>query len=584
MNILETYSKVNPDTLKPQQRKQYLFEIASEILYLESPLKENFTECESQLGYTFHKLTTHEKIVKQNRCPQNIPFVIAENPQGTISKHRKNKDKKKLYPEAFENSSHIKLFKKVTRQTLARFCSQWGVAGIKINDEWKFFVANAKGTQNYFKKQYWRFHDVCGELDKHYSQHFFDTVTCNPEQFSSDLIVRYKQFSDRIGEYCRYMAREIKGKVVCVIESTASGLPHAHLIYYTNKIYTDIKERHKKGTRYNYIYDGRLKQCSLKWWQDGFCELRKDEKGDTANYLSKYLSKVSETNLISLLKKEHWSKTDWKMVFTVLLPVLSCVRQFRLPQLKNLPNQEAGRERKVEFLEKEKSSTNKESAPLSENPLILSARLRAYLKALMIKSPIPCITQMVFAQYRAFVTDNGDDFDKINAKLPEEKENIAKRCSQFSCGGCPYAQMFKNVLFDTPFYSEGADNTKYFESYFFQKWMGVYKRVGCGERWANDEKEQDLFIAYIINKICKKCGGSVATGSLQLMLEKHHSLWAMLLPKEVFSFGVELITFFKDDIVQKEDSLKVYEVFQKTFRNFLLTISASGVILTQYYY
>lgn len=579
MNISSYIKNVNPEKLTSQQTKQHIAEVAAEIFYLESPLKENFLETPSELGYTFHKVALATPTVKQNKCSQNVPFIFADNPQPAISTKRKNKDKAELYPEAFENSTHIKLFKRVVRLTLQRFVNRWSVAGAERNGDWTFFVANAKGTKQYFTKQYWRFHDTCETLDKHYRFHYFDTVTCNPDVFSSDLIIRYKQFSERIGEYCRYMSRFLKGKAVCVIESTASGLPHAHIIYYTNKEQKDIKERHKKGTKYNYIYGGKLKEKSLKWWQNGFCELRKDEKGDTANYLSKYLSKVSETDLRNLLKKIRWSKTDWKMILTVLLPVLSCVRQFRLPQLKNLPKENQNHESKSEFLAEEKKSSVKETSAVTESVGEISARLRAYLKALMIKSPIPCITNVVIAQYKAFTTDNGEDFDKINSKSVKEKEEIAKKCTPLTCGGCPYARIIKNILFDEPFYNEEVDNTNLFENYLFGYWYGVYKKIGNGQRWATDEVEQNLMINFMKNKIIKKCGGAFASGSIELMLKTHHSLWFSVLPKEILSFGVELLTFYKKDFQQKEDKLNLYKEYQSFFRKFMLHISASGVII-----
>ena len=581
MNITSYTKNVNPKELTPQQIKQHIVEVAAEIYYLESPLKENFAETHSELGYDFHKVSLETPVTKQNKCAQNVPFVFADNPQPSKSIKRKNKDKAKLYPEAFENSSHIKLFKRVARLTLQRFVNQWGVAGAEKNGEWIFFVANAKGTKQYFTKQYWRFHDTCETLDKHYRFHYFDTVTCNPELFSSDLIIRYRQFSERIGKYCRYMSRSLKGKAVCVIESTASGLPHAHIIYYTNKEQKDIKERHKKGTKYNYIYGGKLKERSVKWWQSGFCELRKDEKGDTANYLSKYLSKVSETDLRNLLKKVHWSKTDWKMILTVLLPVLSCVRQFRLPQLKNLPKENQNESLRSEFLAEQKSSSDRVVSVVSESVADTTARLRAYLKALMIKSPIPCITNVVIAQYKAFTTDYGEDFDKINSKSVKEKEEIAKNCTPLTCGGCPYARLIKNILFDEPFYNEEVDNTELFESYLFGYWYGVYKKVGNGQKWATDKEEQEIFINFMKNKIAQKCGGAFAGGSIELMLNTHHSLWFSVLPKEILSFGVELLTFYKNDIQQKEDTLNLYEEYQSFFRKFMLHISASGVIITE---
>lgn len=581
MNILQSFHLVNYKNLNPQKNKLFQFQLASEIFYLESPIKENFVEVASELGFTYHTLADSQGVPKQDKCSKNMPFFIAENPIKNESHERKNKEKKELYPEAFENSSHIKLFKSVLRVTLQKFVNRWSVAGAERKGDWTFFVANAKGTKQYFTKQYWRFHDVCGKLDKCYRYHFFDTVTCDPSQFSGDLIIRYRQFSERIGEYCRYMSRFIKGKCVCVIESTASGLPHAHIIYYTNVEFSDIKERHKKGTKYNYIYDGILKQMSLKWWSNGFCELRKDEKGDTANYLSKYLSKVSETDIRSMLKKKHWNKTDLKTVLTVLLPVLSCVRQFRLPQLKNLVELSPELEKEVEFSAEEKARPVENLAPLPKDDLFAAARLRAYLKALMIKSPNPCIFNVVMANYAVFTQKHGENFDEINALPKETKKEIAKGCVRMSCGGCLFSRLLLNVLFDEPFYTEEVDNSHYFESFVFSRWLGFYNEIGFGKKWAENEKSQDLFVQNTLRAIAEKCGGAVASGSLQLMLEKHHSLWVSILPKEVLRFGIELIEFNKDSLTQKQDSLNVYDSFQKTFRKFLLTISASGDIIVK---
>ena len=568
-NIITYLKSVNTETLKDNKKKNLIFQVASEILYLDSPMKENFTECKSSFGFNYHIIKNPNKTPAQNYCSRGMPFTLAECPHPKEVKTRKNKDKEKLYPEAFENSTHIKLFKRALRATLVRFCNQWGVTGYEINGNWTFMQSNSKGTVRYYTKQYWRFHDVCKELDKHYRYHFFDTVTCDPHMFSRDLIIRYKQFSDRIGKYCRYMSRFIKGKCVCVIESTGSGLPHAHIVYYTNNPFLDSKERHKKGTKYNYIYDGSLKNQSFKWWGLGYCELRKDAKGETANYLSKYLSKSTKEDIKKLIKKEHWSKSDWKTVLTVLLPVLAKVRQFRLSQLNNLPSINETQKEECLSCPNNETCTEIISPPPAEDSVTDSARLRAYLKALCINSPIPCIKNVVIAQLHAFSKDFGDDFDKINQKSQKEKEKIAKKCTPLSCGGCPIARIIKNVLFGDDFYTENVDETKYFGSYVYLKWLGEYNAQRDKKEWLNNPKEQDFFIGKLFNKIVKECGGVVSTGSLNLMCETHHSLWYSILPKEVLPFASDLIIFYKKDYIDILEKYNLYESFLKTFMLFI---------------
>lgn len=578
--ILSYLKNVNTDSLTDSQKNTLIFDIAQEIVYQESFVKENFIEGVSPEGYIIHKVKPIESVSKQNKCSHGIPFVLAQEPCANVSTKKHNRDKRELYPEAFESSGDTRLFLYDLRKTLARFCAQWGVTGVQINEMWKFFMSNAKGTPNYFKKMYWRIHDCCQNLDKEYSERFFLTVTANPARFSKDIIVRYKQFSDRIGEFSRYMSRAFDAKLVVAIESTASLLPHAHIIIYTNEKQTDIKERYKRRGKYSYICGGKMRDCISHWWDCGFCELVRNKRQSTENYLAKYISKATTQSLKELLKKEKWGKSDVKEVATILLPVLACIRQFRLPKEKSPSDNVARLERVKEFSTETVTSPAKKSTPQANDSQTEIARLRAYLIALSIKSPISCVKRIVMAQYRAFTADFGDNFDEINQKSDNEKAEIAKKCKKVDCGGCLISRIIENAIFGRDFNDYFTDNSQLFESWLFRDWLGFFNCAHNKWRWAKDSDEQDIYIIGALRRFAHSVGRDIDSYEVSTMLSTHNSLWVSLLKADMLQMGASLISMQIPNLQQTQDSFKVSDYFSATFRKFLLRLSTKGCMIS----
>lgn len=581
MDILNHFSEiVKSDSVEKSEINALIKQCSSEILFEMSPKKEAFEEVDCG-AYSYHRIKKDYLLPIQNKCSFGIPTVLANEPKEAEKMKRKNKPKEEIYPEAFLCALDASAFRANIKLFLAEFICRWSVTCVKENENFNFFLSNSKGTPAYFKKIKWLVHDTCKYLDKTYKNCFFLTLTCNPALHSHNIITRYQEFAQEVNQFLRYMSREFGFKYVRFTESTFSCLPHVHILFYTNEDFTDIKERYNRKKRSNYICAGRIFSACQKWWGYGFFQLQKNIRGGTENYLTKYISKCAGGDLKALLKKERYTKEEIKMLLTILLPVISQTRQFSMSKgLKNLAQSECERETS-EFSQKNESVVNQFVSLAAKESESRFARLRAYLIALCIKSPPSCLKSVAIASFGGFEKDFGSDFEELAQESPEQKQFIFNSMHCLTCGGCVLSQIMRNCLYNEPITPVKVDNSELLRLLLFEKWYLTFHRSNMGVGWAKNEGQQIRFLDSMANYIAKSCGGNISAETFKKILKTPHQLWLSELPSSVAVFFAGLIGEPKRDMQQKLDDFNAWELFDKTFNNFILTSSANGVIITE---
>lgn len=577
MNILSFLKSVNSENTP----SHLCFQLANEYLFAKAFYKGNFIEVTEKEGYTWHKLKDFTQSPTQNKCAFKMPMFAAECAQERVCSRSSNVPKKALYPAAFAAAENVNEFRASMRQTLRAFLKRWAVTGVKVGTDWRFFDSNAKGTPAYFKKMYWRCHDVCDFLDNCYQHRFFLTVTANPRLFSANAISRYQEFSSQLTEFTRYLNREFHAKSVVALESTFSALPHAHIIVYTNAEMSDIKERHKVKGGYKYIYDGRLKRAINKWWGKGFTELVRNARKSTADYLSKYVSKSSKSSIKALLKKEEWSKSDYKEVLTILLPVLAEKRQFHFPKMGKLLSGDGKNQTFEEFCTAKRKAPEGKPLEVSPDSEDYAARLRAYLIALCIKSPPSCLKTVIMGSEKSFSNIFGENPPSNEAPPPWKIQAFIQNSHCVSCGGCVMSRIMEAFVYKKPFYTHAVDNSLLFEVWLWRRFQLVKDEFAAASAAWLDDTFWQSFIDSAIEEISRLCGGAVTAEEIETALTTPPQVWVLNLRYEVCEM---LGAIFAQGRLEREERLEFenrIEPFKEYFGKMILTLCENGVIMNQ---
>lgn len=189
------------------------------------------------------------------------------------------------------------------------------------------FHGSVKGCPEYNQRLESKISAKSAELVAQNSAFYFLTLTYSVADHGTDIIEAWRLFSKQLYKFMHSIRRKYGGGYACVLESTARGYPHAHILLGLPRA-ADIKhELMKPGQKYKY---GKLVNfIKLRTPSPNFTLQKADPYG-LQKYLTKYVAKGLEKFGVSLTEgMTAISGEDAKALMSCLLPVLAGIRQFR---------------------------------------------------------------------------------------------------------------------------------------------------------------------------------------------------------------------------------------------------------------
>lgn len=455
MNILSYYKYVNRDSLKKEELKELDFAVTSELFYNDSPNKSSFILKYSKSGFFYHRLPEVEKELKQENCSFNIPPVFAKNPCKYEKQNRPRRDKHDLYEEFFSDLINESVMKKNLRITLHKFLSTWKMFFSQSPSGTFGFWGMAKGTPRYNRVMHSRIIDMADYLQSTHSECFILSPTVDPKTAPKNKELMWLQFNEKLGHLCKHLSRAFDAKIIVAIEAQRNLNPHAHLLIFTNRHFTDIKHRYSRSGKHLYICGGALREAVTACWGDDIADLQECNNNRAKWYLSKYVAKETEADFENLLRKEKWTTHDIKDVATCLLPMLFGIRQFRLPKLRNAVEEYNERKNVVVSCEEKKNSLKRSTPPTLEERSFEINREAVVLDCVRNKSPLPCIKNLFCGNYADLKSEIGESLESWNEKEEKNVENVTSKCQKMGCSKCAFGLYLMQCLgMETSFFKK----------------------------------------------------------------------------------------------------------------------------------
>lgn len=383
-------------------------------------------------------------------CPFDVPLCFAPNGElkDRSSIYRKLPAEK--YPQLYKEAAAGNITNATLRYTLNKWVKELGNVCIKDMNGYSFFESNAKGTSRYNKKNYWKIHDFCKQEDSFGKKAYFCTFTCQYNEKKDNIIHKWKLFSEQVNFIMKKLSSRYDVEYVLVKESFLSGYPHAHAILYLNDFCQDDKQRYLRSKKYSVVIDSGIKKLLNKYFTLGYTELVRNTKKETANYLSKYISKNETKGLKSLTHKKKWNNADRKQILTVFMPILSNVRQFQ----KSVKISDT----KGHLIHFENFIMNKKTSEYAEDDIIQKSlflsnkkfldvcRDSDYLITLCNNLPKCIQKQVCILSNRTLWKFTLDPISEVNKESAEYKQVLFNKSKCINCSDCIYAKFLAELL------------------------------------------------------------------------------------------------------------------------------------------
>lgn len=447
MNILSYVKLVNRETLTKDELKEVDFAFLQELFYQQSTNKDLFSLTLSKKGFWYHRTTCQPKEKKQSLCSFNISPEIAIVPEIAGEKSRPRKDKADLYPEFFEAECSRTLERKSLMVTLTRFTNRWKLFFKQRNGVTTSFWGMAKGTPSYNEFMRRRIIDTASILSDESVQCLIATPTVEALADGRSRIKQWRDFAERLSKLEKGLKKRFDVKMIVALESTKKMNPHAHIQIFLPFKFTDFKWRYSRSGKHKYICGGALREAITELWGEEIVDLQECRPESVKWYLSKYCSKNMSLNCLEMTKKEKLSDDDVKEVATILLPMLSGIRQFRLPRLSKSQKESLQKKNAIKSCSFKPVLPLEKSSPTLEVRDLESGRLSAVLDCVRNNSPLPCLSKFYEGDFYELKKEIGTDLNKWNEKPEEEKEKTLCKCTCKSCSGCAFSLWAKQILF-----------------------------------------------------------------------------------------------------------------------------------------
>lgn len=447
MNIKAYANLVNRETLNKDELKEFDFAFLQELFYEDSPNKDLFELTLSKQGFWYHRTKLFQKEEKQALCSFGVSPEIAVNPERADSQSRPRIDKAILYPEFFQDECSRKLEKKNLKVTLKRFTSRWKLFFKQRNGVTTSFWGMAKGTPSYNEFMRRRIIDTASILSEQSAQCLVATPTVEALADGRSRIKQWQDFAARLSKLEKGLKKRFNIKMIVALESTKKMNPHAHIQIFLPFKFNDFKWRYSRSGKHKYICGGALREAITELWGREIVDLQECRPESVKWYLSKYCSKNMSLDCLKMAEKEELLPDDIKEVATILLPMLSGVRQFRLPRLSKSQKESLQKKNAIQSCSPKPTFPLKKSSPTLTERDLEAGRLAAVLDCVRNNSPLPCLARFFEGSFLGLKEVIGTDLDKWNEKPEEEKSKVLCKCECKSCSGCAFSLWAKQRLF-----------------------------------------------------------------------------------------------------------------------------------------
>ena len=221
---------------------------------------------------------------------QNFDNILNEFFEQIDNKNLKLSDYKELAKKFLKGKNYLSYFEKsILYGLFIRYLDDAYVTKIVLkrkdieelteNDVLVLDYKTRFNNEGILKKQIIKLKNIIKEATKHYQYALFITLTTNPQK--KDILESYKEISKAFKKFRDAVSRRLgeQIKYVKVLEFTKSGLPHLHILIFTNQI------KDKNG---NWILS--QKWISRIWDKYGFGEITYIyalvRRGDTYTWLN----------------------------------------------------------------------------------------------------------------------------------------------------------------------------------------------------------------------------------------------------------------------------------------------------------
>lgn len=300
----------------------------------------------------------------------------------------------------------------------------------------RFFTSYTKGTERYAKKNSAQIMDY---IDSHLQagwQAFFLTLTCDIKKYAN----RYEAWKNyRKQEVLPVLENLRKHKhleYVGVMESTARGYPHIHLVLFFPK---DTFAGYDKMKQAQVLYYGKLFQ-EIKRKRFSPTTRLQALKGENAKwYLTKYITKGTERDVFKIRsKKSSLTQTERKCALELVIMKALELRTFSICKNRSKKDFDfdfffddvsvfGERAFYKDFLDKSRAGT----LELSD-----FARLRAFLIKLCTNSPFPCLSSCRSVSLSQFQRFFGDSKPSSIQKSEQSDLLFDSAGKKQGCAGC----------------------------------------------------------------------------------------------------------------------------------------------------
>ncbi len=174
------------------------------------------------------------------------------------------------------------------------------------------YEAYAKGTERYNRKQIGHMLDTLKEIGAKDMDCAFLTLTCDHTKYES-LADAWESYREKeISPVVENLRKNHAVEYVGVLESTAKGWPHLHiLLFFPRGMFPELRKCKNEqvlnfGKLFNYVKSHVTSRVF---------KIKVVKGGNKIHYLTKYISKGATNGVFKLLdKKGRLSKEDWKLI------------------------------------------------------------------------------------------------------------------------------------------------------------------------------------------------------------------------------------------------------------------------------
>lgn len=472
------------------EKKQWISQI-NNLLFIATANQRFWNKTEKGVSLKINNIT-----LSQDRCPSEINSALCLTPK---NKKDRTDQFEKSYKE-WEWCRNILHSRNLTdnelRRGLRQVASKIRVFTIERENGPQPFESSTKGTARYDRKKAWQAMDyIKNHCDGNWDIYFF-TTTLSTKKWK-DRAFNWENYDEtHIKAPLEHLRKHLGCEYIRALESFANGNPHAHiLLFFPKGTFSEYQGMKNKEE----IKFGRLYKHLKNTVASPVFKLEVAEGDNTKFYLTKYLTKYANSDVLSLAeKKGKFTKSERK-----LIQELVYVKAFRLHTVekckdRSLAGLKATEEKRQARFEEQaiKEKKLQKAVKLAEKEKATATKWRSLLTSLCINSPLHCDVIMKSMQIKNFKKEFNRYPKKHDVLTKDEEKKFNSKCSTFGCGGCFYSELVKFVL--------GDMSSKLNLRFYFSRQKNLYSDFIDGYNLDNDEEFMKC-IADMTTLYFKKC-------------------------------------------------------------------------------